>query len=924
MLAGVAMGGALIAGTTAIKLVWPEAIGYPAPFLLYFCSVALAAWFGGLVAGLVTATAAALIGASVFMLGDAQAGRIVVFILEGSAIALVTAALRRSQHRARTSAEDARGLIGKLHAVIENAGDAITVQDASGRVIFANQKAAALTGFATTNQLLDADPDELARRYQVFDLDGKPFPYSELPARIVLAGGPPTRRVMRFHDTKSGADRLADVRATPIHEDGRLRYAVNVLRDVTEERRFQEEARLGQEWFQTALRSIGDAVIATDAAGLVKFANPVAEALTGWPLADAIGHPLGDVFMIVDEDTGAALPSPIDQVVAGGTVVTLAGHTMLVRRDGTELAIADSAAPIRDSDGALAGIVVVFRDVSVERRNAQRKAFLASATTEMASSLDYEATLATVARLAVPAIADWAAVDVVEGDHLRRLGIAHRDPAKLALVAEIERRFPPDPEAPGGTYQVARSGKPVLVQDITPEMIRQAVRDPEHSALLEGLGLRSYLAVPLATRGTTLGVFTLAMAESRRRYDKADLDLALALATRAAVAIDNARLFRDAQGAREQAEVASRAKDEFLAMLGHELRNPLAPIVTAIELLNQRREPALERERTVIERQVRHLIRLVDDLLDVSRITRGRIELDRQPVALARAVQNALEMSEGLIDQKGHSVEVDVPGDLVVDADAVRLAQIIANLVTNAAKYTEPGGHIAIRARRDGDRITLAVRDNGIGIAPAVLPRVFDMFVQEPQAADRARGGLGLGLTIVKSLVQLHGGEVTAHSDGPGTGSEFRVTLPASARVAVDARAPSAADSIVERHAATTVLVVDDNIDAGDILADALEDQGYRVVRAHDGPSAIEAAGAAHPSIVLLDIGLPVMDGYEVGRRLRALPGLADIKLVAITGYGQPADKQRSTDAGFVAHLVKPIRLAMLSSTLDAIAGPAV
>jgi signal transduction histidine kinase len=359
--------------------------------------------------------------------------------------------------------------------------------------------------------------------------------------------------------------------------------------------------------------------------------------------------------------------------------------------------------------------------------------------------------------------------------------------------------------------------------------------------------------------------------------------------------------------ARQNAEAANRAKDEFLAMLGHELRNPLAPIVTALQLLRRRGVDGGERERAVIERQVRHLVGLVDDLLDVSRITRGKIRLKREPIELHDVFAKALELASPLLEQHHHEFVVDVPRTgLGVMADPARLAQVIGNLLTNAAKYTPAAGRIGVIAERDGAEVVLRVSDSGIGIEPAMLPRVFDLFTQERQAIDRAEGGLGLGLAIVRSLVTLHGGTVTAHSDGRGCGSQFTIRLERIELPTATSAAPSGPD-VRSGSAPLRVLVVDDNEDAAMMLSDVLTADGHVTATAHDGLSALEIAADFKPHVALLDIGLPVMDGFELARQFRATPALAATRLIAITGYGQEADRRQSAEAGFDAHMVKPV-----------------
>ncbi len=366
----------------------------------------------------------------------------------------------------------------------------------------------------------------------------------------------------------------------------------------------------------------------------------------------------------------------------------------------------------------------------------------------------------------------------------------------------------------------------------------------------------------------------------------------------------------------ERALSGEQAKDEFLAMLGHELRNPLAPILTAVDLMEMREPDACPRERAVIKRQVRHMVRLVEDLLDISKITGGKVDLHCEPLELSEVTGRAIEMVSPLLDAKAHELVVDVPTEgLVVDADPARLAQVVANLLTNAAKYTPEGGRIVVAGMRRGERIALCVQDNGIGISKEMLPHIFDMFAQERQALDRAQGGLGLGLAIVKSIVSLHHGTVTARSEGHARGSEFVVELPAFREENVPARAEGEPMKVASSMPALRILVVDDNQDTADLTADVLSHLGHDVRVAYDGPSAIAAVADFVPDAALLDIGLPGMDGYELAQRLRARLGDA-VRFVAMSGYGQRDDRQRSQEAGFSNHLVKPVNVESLQAAL--------
>jgi len=382
--------------------------------------------------------------------------------------------------------------------------------------------------------------------------------------------------------------------------------------------------------------------------------------------------------------------------------------------------------------------------------------------------------------------------------------------------------------------------------------------------------------------------------------------------------VDVTRL-KQAEGAMREAD---RRKDEFLALLSHELRNPLAPILTAAELMELQGDVATPHEREVIIRQSQYLIRLVDDLLDVSRVARGKVTLTKKRLELASVVAQAVESTAPLLEQMRHQLSVTVAArGLAVDADEVRLAQVVSNLLTNAARYTAPRGRIEVSAARDGDDVVLTVRDNGMGIDSSLLPHVFDMFVQGPRDSDRAQGGLGLGLSLVRSLTDLHGGTVAAHSAGQGQGSTFTVRLPAAASASSRALdAPAAAARAPASDHGRRVLVVDDNRDAADMVALLLSRAGHQVEIAADASQALSAVDAFRPQVAILDIGLPVMDGYTLGRELRARLGEATPVLIALTGYGQEQDQRRSEEAGFASHLVKPIDARKLIQLVDTLA----
>lgn len=370
--------------------------------------------------------------------------------------------------------------------------------------------------------------------------------------------------------------------------------------------------------------------------------------------------------------------------------------------------------------------------------------------------------------------------------------------------------------------------------------------------------------------------------------------------------------------AEEALQEADRRKDEFLATLAHELRNPLAPIRNSLNILQLSRQtdPVAQRLGEMMERQVNHLVRLVDDLMEVSRITRGKIDLRKEPLEVAAVIRSAVETSRPLIEAGGHQLALALPANpLTLEGDPVRLTQVVTNLLNNAAKYTELGGQIWLSVRREEDEVAIVVRDTGIGIPPEMLSRVFEPFTQVNRHTSRAQGGLGIGLTLVKSLVEMHGGSVEAHSKGIGQGSEFVVRLPLANKLyEASLSKPRASPSQV--LAGRRVLVVDDNHDAADSLGTLLQLLGADVQIVYNGPDALEAIHTYLPAVVLLDIGMPGMDGYEVAKRIRQQSLFRDMTLIALTGWGQEADRQRSQNAGFNYHLIKPPELSALQSLL--------
>jgi PAS domain S-box-containing protein len=573
-----------------------------------------------------------------------------------------------------------------------------------------------------------------------------------------------------------------------------------------------------------------------------------------------------------------------------------------------------------DEAGRLIECQSAGRDITarVEAEQALERAhrrfrFLAEASALLGSSLDYETTLARVTRLAVPFLADSCTVSLTDAHgELRRLTAAHVDPeVERRLVAQPapERRSMPEPLQ--RLIDSVLSGRSVSAPDVDEDLSHLRLSG-EQLELAKLQRINSYMVVPLRARGRTLGVITLASsrAHSNRSYGDEELALATELGARAGTAIDNARLH-------EELRRADRAKEDFLATLAHELRNPMAAILNALELISEAATDAGQRQRAleVATRQVRHQARLVDDLLDVSRLARGRIMLRAGPVELGALLHQIADAHRPSFARARQELALEITEQpLFVTADSARLEQILGNLLDNASKYSPADSRVTLWVARAGDQVRIGVRDQGAGIPEELHTHIFDLFSHGARTHDTPSGGLGIGLTIAKALVELHGGRIDVSSDGAGRGSEFVVSLPlghaGSERISPDTSVSHAPHGL-------RVLVVDDNADAADMLVDLLVTWGHQATAVYDGEAAIEAAVRMQPDLALVDIGMPKLDGYETARRLRKLEGASSWRLVALTGYAQPQDVEAARRAGFDRHVAKPIDTASLKALLS-------
>jgi PAS domain S-box-containing protein len=744
----------------------------------------------------------------------------------------------------------------------------------------------------------------------------------------------------------------------------------------------QAAAHARSETLRVTLLSIGDAVITTDTRGHVTTLNAVAESLTGWTHAEAAGQPLDAVFRIVNESTRRPVENPATQALREGTVVGLANHTVLIRRDGVEHPIDDSAAPIRDAEGGVSGCVLVFRDVTTQRQMEHERANQLQ-TARILSAIVDSSDDAIIRKRLDGTIETWnagaerlfgyQAADAI-GRHISLVIPTDRIQEEEQIITTLKagrriNHFETERVRADGTrIWVSLTISPIadetgtvvaaskIVRDVTPRVHAEAEREKFVKVLENSqdfIGMCDLQGVPFFVNRAGLEMVGLETLEQARqtpvaefffpedrahiigeffpqvlRDGQGEIEIrfrhfktggARWMAYKVLTLLDHtgtpagfATVSQDVTERKARADDLMEAdlrKNEFIAMLAHELRNPLAPLTNAVHAI-RRREPGDEHTVAVateiLDRQIRQMSRLVDDLLDASRISRGKIELRRARIALRPVVEEAIETVRPLVTRLGHTLTTALPPEsLYVDGDAGRLSQVIGNLLANAAKFTDRGGQIWVSASREGDEAVIRVRDNGIGIAPEHLATLFDMFVQVDTALERSRDGLGLGLTLVKKLVELHGGTVHVHSAGPGCGSEFTVRLAALAAAEpqeTGARAPAAVDSIARR-----VLVVDDSPDAAELLAMLLECEGHQTYQVHDGADAVRATERLRPDIVLMDIGLPNLNGYEACRRIRDHAWGAPIVMVALTGWGQEEDRERSHAAGFDLHLVKPV-----------------
>jgi PAS domain S-box-containing protein len=708
-------------------------------------------------------------------------------------------------------------------------------------------------------------------------------------AARALAGGDMTRRVqLRQHDEigqmAAAFDAMADAIA---HKDSELRQHAESL-----ERRV--DARTAE--LRGLLSAIPDLMFRVDRKGrLIDYAAAKTEVLALSP-ADFLGRHLTEVMP--PDVTQPALRA-LDQALAGHTVPSF-DYTLQVRSESRQY-------EARTSASGPDSVVFLIRDVTERRKLEERTAFLARAGTALSSSLDYRSTVETLAQLPVPFLADICVVDLLEHGVLRLASVAARTPEMQALVHAVRAEYPVRPQGDHPVAQALRGGH-ALFETVPPSLLRGLARSVDHARLMKQIGPVSLIVLPLVARGQTLGAMSLVTTVSGRHYTDADLAVARELSHRAAVALDNARLYRDL-------EESSRLKDEFLGIVSHELRTPLNAVLGWAQVL--RRSPhddeQVRRAVEAIERNARAQAQLVEDLLDTSRVISGKIRLELARVELASIVEHAVESFTPIAKSRGIDLAAST-GSLggEVLADPARLQQVLGNLLSNAVKFTPAGGSIRVSMLKAGPMAAeIRVADSGVGISPESLAFVFDRFWQADSTTTRAHGGLGLGLAIARHLIELHGGVIRAESAGENQGATFIVQLPVLPRAVAAARHSEDVSRRPDRLlTGLRVLIVDDSKDALEMLATLIGGAGAKVDMAESVEGAERALAARRPDLLIADIAMPRADGNVLVRRIRereSESGEPRLFAIALSAYARDEDRQRSLSAGFDLHLTKPI-----------------
>lgn len=897
---------AAVGVAVAVRLVLAPVLSPGAvPFITIFPAVALASWYGGVRPGVI-ALIAGYLAADWFIIppdgfalvhrSDSALIELTMFVFMASLIVVMAHCIHRGNAKTAAANAESANRGEMLRITLASIGDGVIATDPEGRVTFMNAVAAEQTGWSEA----EARGKPITQVFHIVNEQTRAT--VENPCEKVMRTG----KIVGLANhtiliSRNGSERPIEDSAAPIIDrDGNIHGMVLVFVDAT----LQRESQTALQKLAAIVEHSDDAVISKNMQGIITSWNSGAERLYGYTAAEAIGQPIS---LIVPEDHHDELGVIMERLRRG----ELIDHwdTVRLRKDRTAVDVSLRISPIKNEYGEVVGASKVARDITARKQVEHSLKFLAATSASLAALIDRESALQQAAESMVPYFADWCVVYSLRPDGtIGNPASAHGDPAKRQLLRDFLADYPVDWDSPSVTVNAWRTGATQFIEEMPDEELKKLSPNDDLLQSMRALDPRSVISVPLQIRNRTVGVVSFVRSRSER-FRQSDVPLAEDLGRRIATAIDNAQLL----GSVRESE---RQKDEFLAMLAHELRNPLAAIRYATEAARLTPAESHGQMLDVIDRQAGNLTRLIDDLLDISRISREKIQLRHEQITVGAVIERAVTAVQPLIDEKQHRLKAEVSSHpLPLFADATRAEQIVANLLTNAAKYSPDGSEILVKAYPEGSEAVIQVIDHGIGITPEMAAKVFDLFTQDARTLDRSQGGLGIGLTIVRKLTEMHGGTVAVDSEGEGQGSTFTVRLPLSDLTQREKQESAAA---IRSQAPLRILVVDDNRDTAHAEAMLLKMHGHEVTLAHDGRSALELIESVRPDAVLLDIGLPIINGYDVAMKVREL-GFAKELLIAVSGYGQADDRERSRKAGFDHHLVKPVDMRELLSLLGSV-----
>jgi len=906
---------ASIVAVTAARWFLDAALGDHLPFAGYLVAVALTAWFTSLgpsVFALVLGTVVAgflFAARPLFPGGQASVASqvgLALYLVVGAVIILVSENVRRSRNR-----EELRRR--QLEITVASIGDAVITTDSNGCVASLNRVAEMLTGWKDA----DARGRELHEVFQIVNEETRE-PVENPVAKVLASGiilGLANHTVLI---AKDGTERPIDDSAAPIRDlDGEIRGVVLVFRDISERRRAERE-RLH---LAAIVSSSDDAIIGKSLDGTITSWNRGAESLYGYTAGEIVGKPISVLMPPENDDEFSSI---MERLRRGEQI---AHHeTVRVRKGGERLVVSVTISPIRSESGEIIGASAIARDITTRAREEQHFRFLSRTGELFSQSLDFDRTMQNVLAMAVPELADWAILDLASSDDeasYRRVAVAHVDPEKADLAKVLRRKYPPDPQT-DHVARAMRSGESELVQEVSEDVLREVSQGEEHFQLLRELGLTSWMIVPLPARDRPIGAVTFVSSDPRRRFNDTDLAHAKEFARRAAMAFENARLYREAQ-------LANRAKDNYLATLSHELRTPMTSIIGWASMLGQHDVDAETQKLGIesIQRSAAVQAELIEDILDMSRIASGKMRLDVQMCDLAEIAAAALTTIAPAASAKSIVLAGVTNEPMLVTGDPKRLQQVIWNLLTNAIKFTPRGGRVNLRVEEANSWAHVTVSDTGQGFSREFGAHLFEPFRQAESPTTRTQGGLGLGLSIVRYLVEQHGGVVTAESAGPGAGATFCVRIPVRALKDDDSFAgtaspirlaspndgaarPCANDELQDLR----VLFVDDQEDARELFRRLLERCGANVDVAGSVDAAIDCFTRKRFDVVVTDIAMPGRDGFDLIAWLERQATRASFRIVALTAFGSVDDEERILATGCDAYLKKPVEPVDLIATI--------